>query len=175
MSVQETLQTWQNFFVVTGGAATALIGLMFVAISLGTHLVRDDNLDAIRAFVSPILLHFISIFLIACIALIPIHTAISLSLTVGALALYGIINTLRVGQYMRQHPSHGIDEDNHWLWHFYGPFSAYGVGTAAMLGLAITAHPGFLVGIGILIPALSVCAIHNVWILVLWIAKQGEG
>lgn len=45
----DSLRDWQNFYVLMGGASATLTGLMFVAISLGMNLARNEQTDeAIR-------------------------------------------------------------------------------------------------------------------------------
>lgn len=39
----ETLRSWHNFYFMTGGATATLVGLMFVALSLGRHLVSEET------------------------------------------------------------------------------------------------------------------------------------
>jgi hypothetical protein len=39
----DTLQSWQNFYFMIGGASAGLIGLMFVALSLGMRLLSDNT------------------------------------------------------------------------------------------------------------------------------------
>ena len=49
---------WENFFIVGASAGATLIGLLFVAISLGAGLSTQQGLDATRAFLTPTLILF---------------------------------------------------------------------------------------------------------------------
>jgi hypothetical protein len=49
-------QGWENFFIVGASAGATLIGLLFVAISLGTGLSTPQGLDATGAFLTPTLI-----------------------------------------------------------------------------------------------------------------------
>lgn len=53
------LMGWQNFFVIVGSSAGALIGLQFVVLSLitGTPTARP-NAEAGHAFATPTIVHF---------------------------------------------------------------------------------------------------------------------
>src|SRR5205809_653515 len=69
--VNETLHNWQNFYFMIGGASATLIGLMFVAVSLGIDLVSEANREAIRLFVPPSVIYFVSVLLLAAVMLVP--------------------------------------------------------------------------------------------------------
>jgi len=49
---------WENFFIVGGTAGATLIGLLFVAVTLGGGLSTPQGLDATRAFLTPTLFRF---------------------------------------------------------------------------------------------------------------------
>jgi hypothetical protein len=52
------LHGWENFFIVGATAGATLIGLLFVAITLGAGLSTPQGLDATRAFLTPTLVRF---------------------------------------------------------------------------------------------------------------------
>jgi hypothetical protein len=49
---------WENFFIVGATAGATLIGLMFVAITLGGGLSTAQGLNATHAFLTPTLVWF---------------------------------------------------------------------------------------------------------------------
>ena len=49
---------WEDFFIVGGTASATLIGLLFVAITLGAGLSTPQGLNATRAFLTPTLIWF---------------------------------------------------------------------------------------------------------------------
>ncbi len=64
------LQGWDNFFIMAGTAGATLIGLLFVAITLGADLSTPRGVDATRAFLTPTLLRFAGV-LFGCLAMLP--------------------------------------------------------------------------------------------------------
>jgi len=172
MPFSESLHDWQNFYVVSGGAAAALIGLMFVAVSLGSHLVTSESMDGIRTYVNPTLIHFVIVLLIACTMLVPSHSRDSLVLLLGTFSLAGIWQVIQVMRRMSRRQVGAITEDAHWLWHGLLPFLSYILGGAVAVGIAVSGAPEWLNGIALMVVVLITCAIHNTWILVLWIARQ---
>lgn len=66
---QTTVQGWHDFYVVTGGAAATLVGLLFVGLSL--HLRVVVSRPEVRSLASVTLANFGLVLLIAVFALIP--------------------------------------------------------------------------------------------------------
>jgi hypothetical protein len=174
MPFLDTLRDWQSFYVVTGGASAALIGLMFIAVSLGSHLVTDETMDNVRTYVNPPLFHFVVVFLISCIALVPAHSQASLSIAIGLISVVGLRQAVEVILRMRRVPTGENDEDSHWLWHGVLPLTSYALAGLVALGLAVTGFPDWLNGLAVVVLTLTVCSIRNTWLLVLWIARRRE-
>jgi hypothetical protein len=172
--MQETLRDWQNFYFMIGGASAGLIGLMFVAISLGSHLVNTQTAEDMRIYVNPSLFHFVTVLVTACVMLVPVHTIASLSIILGLVCLAGLRQSMDVLKRMRRRNADAIDEDNHFLWHAVLPTLGYVAGCVSTGGIAITTLFPWLIGFALMVTILIVCAIRNVWVLVLWIAKQGR-
>ena len=64
------LHGWENFFIVGATTGATLIGLLFVAITLGAGLSTPQGLDATRAFLTPTLIRFGGV-LFECMAVLP--------------------------------------------------------------------------------------------------------
>jgi hypothetical protein len=84
------LRDWQGFFQLAGTAAATLIGLIFLAISLGARLVPAEDNTALRAFVVPIVIHFGAVLVLSALMLIPAYTPPLLGLTLIAAGLVGL-------------------------------------------------------------------------------------
>ena len=52
-----------------GTAGATLLGLLFVAVSLGAGYLTDEHQSAIRTFYSPVVIHFTSVFFLSAVAL----------------------------------------------------------------------------------------------------------
>ncbi len=163
------LNDWQNFYVLTGTAAATLIGLLFVAVSISAG--RDLNVrhaaNATRTFVNPVLIDYFQVFIVSCLALMPLHS--SLILGIAVLVLGGNNCFLALKVCWRILVLHRDDMDlGHWIWHFLLPliagilFVCTGIGflwgqQLATLGLPVTAL--LCLGIGL----------RNTWELTLWL------
>lgn len=77
---------WQNFYIVTGGAAAALAGLLFVAMSLHSRTIMSNRFYSGRAVGT--LMSLASQLLLSCAVLIPGQPLWLLGLEVEATALF---------------------------------------------------------------------------------------
>ncbi len=169
-TLSDTLHLWQNFYLLTGGASATLTGLLFVALSLGSHLVTDDSQQHLDNYVTPVLLYFVSVLVTACLMLIPESGPLLLVIGLTISGLWGIIRVARIYMFMRR-PDHSVALYN-WFTHIIFPGSSYLLFIAATLGI-FTANlaPAFLaIAIGTTI--LLVSGIWHSWDLILWVARQ---
>ena len=74
-----TLVGWENFYIIIGSSAAALMGLMFVVITLTAERRGVDDSAGLDAFASPTVLHFCAVLLVAATLTTPGHTTASLS------------------------------------------------------------------------------------------------
>jgi hypothetical protein len=169
----ETLRSWQNFYFMTGGAAAALIGLMFVALSLGMHLVSDTTRHDIEIFVTPSVIYFVSVLLLACIMLVPAYTppALALALVLGGLAGMGrtIQHVIQLFRAARQHQDFDLGD---WLAQIILPLFNYVLILIAALCVALDQWSLAFAALWVATILLLLCAIANTWSLVIWIVEQ---
>ena len=77
------LQGWDNFFMMAGAAAATLIGLLFVAVSVGTGFSPSGFVQGTRAFLTPTLVQFGAVLFPALAALAPWPSAWPIGLILG--------------------------------------------------------------------------------------------
>ena len=162
------LSAWEGFYVITGAAAAALTGLMFVAITLvaGERARRDSG--GIHAFSTPTVVHLGAALLIAALlsAPWPALWPVSLLLIIASIAglVYGVVVVRRARRLVSYRPV--LDD---WLWHTALPLVTYTALIVAALALARYPTPA-LFGIGAVTVLLLVIGIHNAWDIVTYIA-----
>jgi hypothetical protein len=83
--LSDIIHAWHDFHVLVGTASATLVGLMFVTGSIGAQVFTEKNRAAMRAFISPTVVHFSAILFICIVAAIPSQTW----RTLGALLLAG--------------------------------------------------------------------------------------
>jgi hypothetical protein len=164
---------WENFYVITGSSAAALIGLTFVVIALASeaNMVR---LSGLRAFITPIVIHFGSVLWIASVMSIPGHTAFSLAIsiivTAIALTIYGVVTVYRMYANIKLY----VPALQDWIWNASLP----AVCSIALLAAGVLVQPHavpalYLVGLVTL--GMLFIGIHNAWDLAVWITAERPG
>jgi hypothetical protein len=86
-SLADLLEAWHDFDLLIGTAAATLVGLMFVAASIGASVFMEKDRAAMKAFISPTVVHFSAVLVVAMVSLIPSHDWPALA---GLLALVAI-------------------------------------------------------------------------------------
>src|SRR5271169_4754119 len=87
----DALKGWHDFYLLVGTAGATLLALLFVAASLGTGFLTEERHGAARTFMSPVVVHFTSVFFLSAVALFPSHQAKFFAAIIGATALIGAI------------------------------------------------------------------------------------
>ncbi|MEZ4668646.1 MAG: hypothetical protein R3E39_12105 [Anaerolineae bacterium] len=170
----ETLRSWQNFYFMIGGASAGLMGLMFVALSLGTHLVNDQTASNVAAFVTPSIIYFVSVLLVAGVMLVPTFTTLVLGIVLAAGGAVGLVRTTgHVRDLIRVNNEYQDFSRWDWLWQVILPLVSYGLLVLAGLGFLFDQWTVAFMGVWLAVLMLLLCAIANTWSLVLWIVEQG--
>ena len=87
-SLTEQLREWHDFYLLVGTASATLVGLMFVSASIGTSFYNESHRQAMRAFVTPTVVHFSAMLFISIVVMVPSHTFLTLG---AALAIGGVL------------------------------------------------------------------------------------
>ena len=91
MSLVEALKEWHDFYMLVGTAGATLLALLFVALSCGTGFLTQERQAATSTFMSPVVVHFTSVFFLSAMALCPWHQAKFFAALVGLIALIGAL------------------------------------------------------------------------------------
>ena len=157
------LAGWENFYVIVGSSAGALIGLQFVVMALVANLPRSavQGGDAGNAFATPNVVHFGTALLVSGLLTAPWHDLSTPTFLLGVLGICGVAYSLIVARRMRlQTLYRPVFED--WLCHAILPFVAY-----AMLAASadeVRAHTyGAMFGVAATVLLLLFVGIHNAW------------
>jgi hypothetical protein len=166
------LTPWANFYIMTGSAAAALVGLMFVVITLVTGEERTlKNPDGIATFSTPTVLHFGTALLVSAILSAPWRSLDGPSALVGVVAFGGVAYLCRVAALTRRLHTYRPDLED-WTWYTVLPFIAYG--GLLVAAILLRAHPvEVLFGFGGGLLLLIFIGIHNAWDVVTFIAIGG--
>ena len=161
MTLSSTLTDWENFYVITGSAAAGLTGLTFVVIALAKEARRTAT-TALRAYVTPTIVHFGTVLALAAFLTIPGQTEKSLGLGFGAAGIGGLIYATVIIASMRRYASKYVPVSEDWIWHAILPSLVY----AALLVMALLTRRRLeqsLYGVAASSLLLLFIGIHNSW------------
>jgi hypothetical protein len=166
---------WSNFYLVVGGAAAVLLGLIFVVVTLMHDRPRSAVLYGSKLYMGPIVLHMCFVLVLSAAAVTPgmssrPFAAIALAVAVWG-AARGIYSTIGLTRLRR------IGEDEvHWtdVW-YYGvvPLVLY----IALTAVAIAFWSGWkhaTYGVAVVIVALLLLSVRDEYDLVTWLAPKRD-
>jgi hypothetical protein len=167
---------WENFYVIVGSSAGALIGLQFVVMTLiaGRSVTRGEE-QAGDAFSTPSVVHFGVVLLLSAIISAPWDGIGIVVVLWGLVGLSGIAYSAVIARRMRAQTVYKpVFED--WLFHVLLPIAAYAILAGSAFAARSSARTAlFLVGAAALL--LLFVGIHNAWDTVMhlvFVEKQGQ-
>jgi hypothetical protein len=168
VSLIEWLRQWHDFYALIGSAAATLVGLMFVAASIGAGVFTREHQSGIRSFLSPTVVHFSAILIISLIAIVPSETWQSAALF---LVIIGVVGLGYCGSVWRRMIRHGLigtidNVDRFW----YALLPTLGYGLTITCGVELWWHrEGGLELLAVAMMILLLVGLRNSWDMTLWI------
>ncbi|MBC7811836.1 MAG: hypothetical protein H7175_11850, partial [Burkholderiales bacterium] len=160
----ETLENWQNYYFMIGGATAGLIGLMFVALSLGLPLIQNVPKEEGRAFAAPSVIYFVTVLLIAGVMLIPAVDPVILGLLVLMTTLVGCFNMFRRWRKLFDNAIRRSDFFlSDWMGHIIVPILSYVLLIAAAVCFIVVQWPLAFGALWMASILLMLAAITNTW------------
>jgi hypothetical protein len=156
------LAGWENFFVIVGSSAGALIGLQFVVMALVANMPRTPRQVQVGdAFATPTIIHFATVLLLSAALSAPWHGIGGVALLIGLLGLSGVVYTVIVIRRMRVQTAYHLAFE-HWLFRGLLPLAPYTMLAASAYAACVNTHEAmFSVAAAALL--LLFIGIHNAW------------
>jgi hypothetical protein len=163
------LAPWSNFYMLTGSAAAALTGLMFVVITLIFGETRlTPTPDGIGTFSTPTVLHFCNALFVSAILVAPWHTIVIVEPLLAVIGFAGMVYICRLFIRQLRLTSYTPDLED-WTWFSAAPFVAYaGIMCGAILLHLMPGKALFVVGGAVVL--LIFIGIRNSWDVVTYMA-----
>jgi hypothetical protein len=163
----EMLGPWHDFYALLGTGSATMVGLLFVAATVGSGVFSSDRRAPLRVFLSASVVNF-GLILVAClIVLAPIRSFVLLGLAVLGCGLFGLTHcslawrdTLRDGLYKR------LDLEDR-TWYLAMPLVGYLLVAAAGVTLVLQWQRG-CAALAVAIGLLLVAGLHNAWDITVW-------
>jgi hypothetical protein len=169
-SVAELFHTWHDFYLLVGTAAATLVGLMFVAATLGASVFSERNRVALQAFISPTVVNFASALFVCIGVMIPSQTRLSLGLLLAAGSVAGLVYAGRVWVQMFVRRSFHVDMVDR-MFYATVPLVGYLLILAAGILLLLDKAWSAEVTAAALV-VLMVAGIRNAWDMTTWIMMR---
>jgi hypothetical protein len=159
------LEGWENFYIIVGSSAGALIGLMFVVITLMADMPTTGvDEQASHVFTTPSVIHFSVVLFLSALISIPWNSADIIAIFWGVVGIFGVLYLVIVIRRMRTQTMYDpVFED--WLFHVLLPLTAY-ILMAVAAGVAHAHERMALFSVGAASLILLFVGIHNAWDLV---------
>lgn len=161
------MPNWDNFYLLIGGTAGTLIGLILVVLSFGADHAKAGDEDRRRIFVAPVLVLFASLLLIALAMLAPVSNLVRAGVLglIGCAGLGYAANLALLAQKQIQ------AAEREPLWDAVLPITAYVCLLVSAAAWALTASFAGLIG-AIASVILLATALRNGWTITLAIMDR---
>ena len=170
----DTLKPWQPFYSLLGTASATLIGLLFVAASVGSRVFTEERQHGLRAFLSPTVVHFGSVLAACLIGMAPTQSWLLSGSLIGLEGLCGLVYAASVLHGMVRHGfMTKIDLEDR-VWYAALPATSYALIAAAGLSLCLSLEAGCgLLALGLML--LLLAGIRNAWDMTVWtVTRNGR-
>ncbi len=163
----DAAREWHDVYMLFGTASATLVGLMFVAASVGSSFFGQDKLPALRTFLSPSVVLFTCVLAACLIAISPLRSWMLFGILIGGDGLFGVVYAGLVWRRLIQHGlSTAIDLEDRIC---YAILPA--LGYTIMLGAGILLGLQMLTGFDVLAVAMGLLilvGIRNAWDMTVW-------
>jgi hypothetical protein len=167
-SPTELLHEWHDFFLLVGTASATLVGLMFVAASIGSSIFNEEHRAPLKAFITPTVVHFAAALVTCLLGVMPTYDWRILG---GLLGAEGIAGPIYGGGILVQivvRHRYNVDLIDR-LFYALVPILGYLLLAIAAVLLLMQAPASVdVIAAGLL--TLLLAGIRNAWDMTLWIA-----
>jgi hypothetical protein len=163
----EALGRWHEFYALLGTASGTLVGLLFVAATVGSGVFSTARSAPIRVFLSSSVIHFSTILVACLVVLVPVLDWEWLGVTIAVCGLFGIgyyVMTWR--DMVRDGLSKAIDLEDR-IWYTMLPLVGYAFESASGVTLALRITLG-CEALALSMGMLLIVGIHNAWDITVW-------
>jgi hypothetical protein len=167
MPPTDALRSWHEFYTLGGTASATMIGLLFVAASVGSGVFSADRRAPLRVFLTGSVVNFSTVLAACLMVLAPVENWTLLGGLIAGGCLFGLAHsclawrdTVRDGLITR------IDLEDR-TWYLILPIVGYLFEAGSGIALAVRREQG-CAALALSIGLLLVVGIHNAWDITVW-------
>jgi hypothetical protein len=174
MSPLETaLGPWHEFYTLLGTASATMIGLQFVAATVGSGVFASGRRAALRVFLSASVVNFSSILTASLMVLAPVRNWTAFGALIAGCGIFGLTHSgLAWRDTMRDGLISSIDLEDR-VWYVALPVLGYLLLACSGMALGLRFEFGgaaLAVSMGMLL----LVGLHNAWDITLWIITRRQ-
>jgi hypothetical protein len=163
----EVLGQWHEFYALLGAASATLVGLLFVAASVGSGAFSSGRTAPLRIFLSSSVIHFSSIVIVCLVVLAPGQNWVSFGAMIAGCGIFGVAYyCLTWRDSVRDGLSQAIDMEDR-IWYGILPLIGYLFETVSGIMLISRMNVG-CIALALSMGMLLVVGIHNAWDITVW-------
>ena len=164
---------WHDFYTLVGTASATLVGLMFVAASVGTGVFTPERQVGLRTFLSPTVVASSAVLATSLIGVLPVLNRSVPGVLLGGIGLLGVVYSWLVWRRMLHGGiAQSIDLEDR-VWYTMVPAAAYLLLAMAGVALAIAMDAACaLLAVGVCL--LLLAGIRNAWDMTTWIVLRRQ-
>src|SRR5215471_9079265 len=166
-SLAELLHDWHDFYLLVGTASATLVGLMFVATSIGASIFDEDHSAGMTAFITPTVVHFATVLFTCLMVTIPTQSWRTLGSLIGAGGLAGAVYCGQLVVQMIIRHRFNVDVIDR-LFYALLPLLGYLLALIAA-ALLLMQFPASANVVAAAVLTLLFAAIRNAWDMMVWI------
>lgn len=168
----ELLHGWHDFYLLVGTAGATLVGLMFVAASIGSRYFNEQRAAGMNTFISPTVVHFSSVFFLCVLAVAPAQTWLRFAVLLAAGGIVGALYSGRVLTHLILQHRFEVDLVDR---AFYALIPALGYLLVLAAGVLLAEQSAW--GLDLFALALVILlasGIRNAWDMTVWITLHSD-
>jgi hypothetical protein len=163
----DVLRPWQEFYALLGTASATMVGLLFVAASLGAGVFSSDRRAAMRVFLSASVVNFSLVLATCLIALSPARSWLMIGMMILGSGMFGLAHCCLAWRDTLRDSLLALMDLEDRVWYIVLPFIGYACVAASGVTLALRLDIG-CVALALSAGLLMAVGIHNAWDITVW-------
>jgi hypothetical protein len=163
----DAVSRWHEFYTLLGTASATMVGLLFVAATVGAGVFSTDRRAALRVFLSASVVNFSTILAACLVVLAPVRSWVLLGVLILGCGLFGLTHScLAWRDTLHDGLIKAIDLEDR-TWYIVLPIVGYLLVGASGIALALRLDAG-CAALALSMGMLLAVGLHNAWDITVW-------